>query len=134
MTNATGSAAALVTPLAPKTLTQEDFLKLLVAQLSAQDPLNPQTDTQFIAQMAQFSALEQSKSMQSDIAQLRSQQELLQANALLGRTVAVQADPVTVAQGTVSAVQVEAGTPKLIVNGLAYDLSELLTIMPGATQ
>jgi flagellar basal-body rod modification protein FlgD len=133
-TNTTGSAAARVTPLAPKTLTQEDFLKLLVAQLSAQDPLNPQTDTQFIAQMAQFSALEQSKSMQSDIAQLRSQQELLQANALLGRTVAVQADPLTVAQGTVSAVQVEAGTPKLIVNGLAYDLSELLTITPGTTQ
>jgi flagellar basal-body rod modification protein FlgD len=129
-----GRAAAPAAPLAPKTLTQEDFLKLLVAQLSAQDPLNPQTDTQFIAQMAQFSALEQSKSMQSDIAQLRSQQELLQANALLGRTVAVQADPVTVAQGTVSAVQVEAGTPKLIVNGQAYDLSELLTITPGATQ
>ena len=66
-------------------LGQDDFLKLLVAQLSAQDPLNPQKDTEFIAQMAQFTSLEQSKTMGSNIAALRSQQDFVQANALLGR-------------------------------------------------
>ena len=55
------------TRLPVQTLNQNDFLKLVLAQLTNQDPLNPQKDTEFIAQMTQFSALEQAKSMQTDI-------------------------------------------------------------------
>ena len=113
-----------------KTLGQEDFLKLLVTQLTLQDPLNPQKDTEFIAQMAQFSTLEQARSMQSEVARLRSEQQILQANALLGREVALQSDQETVTHGLVSAVQLEAGTPKLVVEGRAYELSQVLTIAP----
>src|ERR1041385_6444330 len=76
-----------------QTLGQDDFLKLLTTQMSAQDPLNPQTDTQFIAQMAQFSSLEQNKSMQADLAKLRSDQELSQANGLIGKNVGLQVAP-----------------------------------------
>ncbi len=107
-------------------------MKLLVTQLASQDPLNPQQDTQFIAQMAQFTALEQAKEMATNIASLRTEQEFLQANALLGRTVALQTGQDTSTTGTVSAVEVDAGTPKLVVNGQPYDLSQLLTIMPAA--
>jgi flagellar basal-body rod modification protein FlgD len=113
-----------------QTLGQDDFLKLLIAQLTSQDPLNPQKDTEFIAQMAQFSSLEQSKEMQKDIATLRSQQQILQAQELLGKTVDLQAGEDTTARGVVSAVQIEAGTPKLMVNGQKYDLSDVLTINP----
>jgi flagellar basal-body rod modification protein FlgD len=127
------SSATTETPLPMQTLGQNDFLKLLVTQLTSQDPLNPQKDTEFIAQMAQFSALEQSKAMQSDIAQLRTEQEFLQANSLLGRAVELQTGQDTSTTGTVSAVTVEAGTPKLVVNGQAYDLSQLLTIRPDPT-
>jgi flagellar basal-body rod modification protein FlgD len=123
-----------------RTLDQQDFLKLLATQMSSQDPLNPQSDTQFIAQMAQFSALEQSKSMQGDMAKLRSDQELSQANALLGRTVTLKVTSDTdtntetksyvTVQGTVSAVQIEEGTPKLVVNGQKYELDQVVTISP----
>src|SRR6266508_913331 len=96
--------AALVADRIPiQTLGQNDFLQLLVTQMTSQDPLNPQKDTDFIAQMAQFSALEQSKTMQVDIAELRAQQQLLQANALLGQTVEVQVNEHTTATGVVSA-------------------------------
>ena len=44
-------------------LGKDAFLRLLIAQLSNQDPLNPMSDTEFIAQMAQFSALEQMTNM-----------------------------------------------------------------------
>jgi len=115
-----------------QTLGQADFLKLLVAQLTSQDPLNPQKDTEFIAQMAQFSALEQAKSMQADIAGLRLDQEFLQANSLLGRVVELQTGQDTPISGTVSAVQVEAGTPKLVVNGQVYELSQVLSITAAA--
>ena len=46
---------------------ENTFLKLLVAQLKNQDPLNPQDGTQFVAQLAQFSGLEQSIQMRQDL-------------------------------------------------------------------
>src|SRR2546425_8837344 len=103
-----------------QTLGQNDFLKLLVTQMTWQDPLNPQKDTEFIAQMAQFSALEQSKAMQTDMAKLRSEQEFMQATALLGKTVELQVGQDSMARGIVSAIQIESGTPKLMVDGKPF--------------
>ena len=113
-------------------LGKDDFLSLLITQMENQDPLNPRQDTEFIAQMAQFSTLEQSKSMQQDIAALRSEQQLLQANAVLGHVVALEDEQGTLIRGPVSAIQLEAGTPKLVVNGQPYDLSTLLSVEPPA--
>ncbi len=123
-------AAPAAGRLPAQTLNQDDFLKLLIAQLTTQDPLSPKKDTDFIAQMAQFSALEQSKSMQSNLAQLRADQELLKANALIGRTVDIQSGDGEAARGVVSAVEVRTGTPAVIVNGQAYSLNQLLAISP----
>ena len=113
-----------------QTLGQADFLKLLVTQMTSQDPLNPQKDSEFIAQMAQFSALEQSKAMQSDMAKMRSDQQVLQATALLGQTVAVQVGQEAIARGVVTGVQIVAGTPKLMVDGNPYDLSQVFMVTP----
>ena len=127
----TGSTAATSELRVPrKVLDQDDFLKLLLAQFTSQDPMEPMKDTAFIAQMAQFTTLEQSKSMTADIAALREQQQVLQANGMLGRTVVLQQDGGALAQGSVTAVQMEAGTPKLVVNGQAYELEQVLTITP----
>jgi flagellar basal-body rod modification protein FlgD len=113
-----------------QTLGQDDFLKLLVTQMTSQDPMNPKQDTDFIAQMAQFSALEQSKVMQSDMAQMRSDQQIMQAYGLLGQTIEVQVDDKTTAQGMVSAVQMEAGTPKLVVGDKEYTLDQVILVYP----
>ena len=125
-----GSYSPAQSLLPTKSLGQDDFLRLLVTQMTSQDPLNPQKDTDFIAQMASFTSLEQTKSMGADIAQVRSDQQLLQANSLLGRTVTMQVDEATQTVGQVSAVQIEAGKPMVVVNGQSYDLSRLLTIVP----
>ena len=115
-----------------KTLNQDDFLKLLVTQLTNQDPLDPQKDTEFIAQMAQFSSLEQAKSMQTDMAKLSNDQQIMQASSLLGRSVELQVSQDTPVRGTVDAVNIEAGTPKIVVNNQVYDLSQVLSIAPAA--
>jgi flagellar basal-body rod modification protein FlgD len=52
---------------------ENTFLKLLVAQLQNQDPLQPQDGTQFVAQLAQFSNLEQNLAMRSDLDAIKSQ-------------------------------------------------------------
>jgi flagellar basal-body rod modification protein FlgD len=122
------SAQAAATLLPPKTLSQDDFLKLLIVQMKSQDPLNPKQDTEFIAQMTQFSALEQSKAMQKDIAGLRGDQELLQADAMIGRYVTLHDGKSLVAPGIVSAVDVVDGDPMIVVNGKQYAMSQVLSI------
>ncbi len=113
-----------------KQLGQQDFLRLLLTKLTSQDPLNPEKDSDFIAQMAQFSSLEQAKAMQADMAALRTEQQLLQASALIGETVQVQLDQDTATAGVVEGVKVDAGVPKLVINGEAYPLEQVLTITP----
>ena len=109
-------------------LGQEEFLKILVTQMTSQDPLNPQKDTDFIAQMAQFSALENSKVMQEELGELRSRQEFVQANSLLGRQVELATDGEERLVGTVSGVRMEDGSPMLVVGDQAHSLDQVLRI------
>jgi len=116
------------------TLTQNDFLKLLVAQMSAQDPLNPQSNSDFAAQMAQFSALQASQSTQSSVSLLQASQQVQQANGLIGRRVTLVAQDGSTPSGVVSTIQMVSGSPKIVVNGSLYDLSQVLSIsLPSAT-
>lgn len=110
------------------TLTQNDFLKLLVAQMSAQDPLNPQSNTDFAAQMAQFSSLQTSQATQSDIADLQASQQVQQANSLIGRGVTLLEKNGNMPTGLVTGVQMVSGVPKIVVNGAFYDLNQVLAI------
>lgn len=112
-----------------KTLSQQDFLKLLVAQITSQNPLQPNADLGSIAQMAQFTALEQARQMQADLQQLRDQQQWLQAAALLGRPVAIAGDDTARIEGVVQAIQLEAGEPRLVVNDQLYRLDQVVAIL-----
>jgi flagellar basal-body rod modification protein FlgD len=125
---ATTPNASTFSRLPVQTLNQQDFLKLVVTQMTSQDPLNPKKDTDFIAQMAQFSALEQAKAMQSDIASLRDGQEVAQADGLLGQDVEILVAKDKTAHGVVSAVQLDAGKPKVVVSGAKYNLDQILSI------
>ena len=126
----TGDAGDYLSRIPKQTLGQDDFLKLLVTQMTQQDPMSPKSDSEFISQMASFSSLEQSKLMLADISAMRVDQELLQANSLLGRMVTLRAGSSEETTGLVSAVHVEAGTPKVEVDGVRYDLSDISVIVP----
>lgn len=72
------------------TLGKDDFLKILIAQLQNQDPTNPMQDTEFIAQMAQFSALEQTINLTKafeKFAETQNESQLIQYNSFVGRNV-----------------------------------------------
>ena len=81
-----------------KALGKEDFLKLLIAQMKHQDPLKPMDDTAFVAQLAQFSSLEQQSSTNRLLELLAQQQQGLAHNTiigLVGKGVTVKGDKVT---------------------------------------
>ncbi len=94
---------------AKNTIDYDAFLKLLVAQLANQDPLNPTDSTEYVAQFATFSGVEQSISTNRKLDSLMTVSALTQANSLIGRT-ATSADGTR--SGQVSAVEV--------VDGAAY--------------
>ena len=75
---------------ASNVLGKDDFLKLLMTQLQNQDPSNPMEDTEFIAQMAQFSTLEQITNMNSTMErfiQLQEQNQLVSYHQFIGKDI-----------------------------------------------
>jgi len=74
---------------------KEDFLKLLVAQLENQDPMNPSDPTEFTAQLAQFSQLEQMTNMNESLQGMNamsSEMERMSALGLIGQEVVAQSE------------------------------------------
>ncbi len=107
-------SSSTITQSSNSQLGKDEFLKLLVTQLQYQDPLNPLSDTDFIAQMAQFSALEQ-------MYNVYRVSELQQATNLIGRH--VKAEVYTIpgqpewVYGKVQGVRTFGGTTYLILDG-----------------
>jgi flagellar basal-body rod modification protein FlgD len=114
------------------TLDQADFLQLLSLQFQQQDPLKPMDDTSFLAQMAQFTSLQQMNTLTGQITLLRSDQQKMAAAAYLGRTVTVSDGDHTVS-GQVASVDTSGDTPQLVINGISYPLSSLLSVDQPAT-
>ena len=116
-----------------RTLGQEDFLKLLSVQFQSQDPMKPMEDTAFIAQMAQFSSLQQSQTLAQQMTQMRSSQDLVTASNYIGRQVTVDAGKEGIVKGNVTGVEVTDGVPRLTIGEFTYPLSSVLYVEPGVS-
>jgi flagellar basal-body rod modification protein FlgD len=96
----TGSSQAPVGP--SKELGRDAFLSLLITQLQNQDPLNPTDSTEFTAQLAQFSSLEQLGYVNDNLKQLQNSQASgnnTQAVALIGKEITASGNSLDLAQG-----------------------------------
>lgn len=107
-------------------LDMDDFFKLLVAQMSNQDMMDPQSNTEFISQMAQFTSLQ-------GIQTLGEYQLSAYAVSYVGKNVVIaQQNEATGAletfSGVVETVTFYDGKPMVIVNGKAYDLHKVMEI------
>lgn len=109
-----GASAAQNANLQVAAVSQQDFLKILVTQLSFQDPLKPIDNQAFIAQIAQFTALEQTRQVNDGIETLLNIQSAEQSIGMLGKTVEVRAERGN-AVGEVSTLEFVSGQPRLVV-------------------
>lgn len=107
-----GSSAAATQ--ASSNLNMQDFLKILLTQLNYQDPLKPMDNQEFMAQLAQFTSLEQTQQLNTKIDQLISTQAALQSVGLIGRTVDVTYNGNSVT-GTVKALSLSGNSPQITV-------------------
>ena len=95
-------------------LTQEDFLRVMLTQLRAQDPMKPMDNQQFMAQLASFSSLELSRQMNENIELLLQAQSSSQALGLIGKTVEVSSSGGNVI-GKVTTLSFQDGRPVMTV-------------------
>jgi len=105
------------------------FLRLLVTELRHQDPTQPMQDREFIAQMAQFSSLEQITGMNSAMQTLQQSFRAGEAYSMLGKRVDyVNTATGEVVSGTVSRVTQRENAWRLMVNGREIELSQVQSV------
>ena len=123
-TGTTASAEAKKTELG-----KDAFLKMLITQLRHQDPMSPMKDSDFIAQLAQFSTLEQLQNLTKQFQALSQTQLAGQALSLIGKKIQALdpegGDPIS---GVVTAVKFAEGVPYLMVGESEVDLPNVTSV------
>ena len=112
-------------------LDKDDFLQLLLTQLKSQDPLNPQDPSEFVAQLAQLTQVEQTYNINSNLQDLLSSQNnitSLSAMSLIGKNI-VTPD----ISGLVTGVKLENDIPILTVNGTDVPITSVLEVEGGSS-
>jgi flagellar basal-body rod modification protein FlgD len=102
---------------------QDDFLRILLTQLQFQDPLKPVDNQEFVAQLAQFSALEINRQQSEKVESLLSIESVNQSLSLIGKTVQIGTNGG--ASGQVTAVTYSSGEPKLTVKTASTTLVDV---------
>ncbi|TAM10078.1 MAG: flagellar hook capping protein [Nevskiaceae bacterium] len=126
--NALGSVVGSgVGPAQSTGLKESDFIRLFLTQLTFQDPLNPVDNQQFLAQLAQFTTIQQLQTLSDNIMGELEVQASTQAVGLLGHTVQVTQSGQDVV-GTVTTVQFQGGQPTLSLQ--KSDGTELTDVTP----
>jgi len=131
--SSTSAMPANALPQGPGELDKNAFLKLLVQQMKNQDPLEPQANGEFIAQLANFSSLEQMQTLNENVVTLALLQQsnalmeqLTQSSALIGQTV-VYGD--TAQTGTVNSVKIQDGLAVLNIGGTDVPLADVTEVL-----
>jgi flagellar basal-body rod modification protein FlgD len=118
-------------------LGKDEFLKIMIAQMKNQDPMQPLDDKAFVAQMAQFTSVEQLANMSSEMKLMR--QSLGFASGLIGKEVAWinindKGESIS-STGVVESIVVKDGSQYALVKGEQIALDRISKISnPGATQ
>lgn len=123
----TGAAAATQTKKTSNSeLGKDDFLKLLVTQLRYQDPMKPMDDTAFVAQLAQFSSLEQMQNMTASL-------QASQAGNMIGKAITWTDDNGASQLGLVKSVKLEKGVASLITaDGTSVKIDKVSSVEEAA--
>lgn len=106
---------------------KDEFMTLLITEMQNQDPMDPVDNKEMIAQLAQFSSLEQIQNLNEQFDTFRANNNLAFATGLLGNNVGIQSGMETV-YGVVNNVSLSDGQVKVTVGETEYDASDLVSM------
>lgn len=113
------------------TLGKDEFLKILIAQISNQDPMKPLEDKEFISQMAQFTTVEQLTNMSKELRELKN--SLGFSATLIGKSIewesaSASGSSSVIQSGVVDSISMKSGESYVVVNGEEISLGRVLTV------
>ena len=140
-TNAVGGTStngvytsATTTPTTHKTsLDGTDFLKLIMDQLKSQNPLDPMSDKDFAAQMAQMNSLEELQKMNTTLSQLTSANQMSEAASLIGRSIKANLADGSTAAGLVTSVSLKNGAVTLMLGTKQVPIADVVSVSDAET-
>jgi len=109
-------------------LGEDSFLKLLITQLQNQDPTQPQDPTQQVAELANFSTLQEITNLNTSLTSLLQVTEITQNAALIGKNVTVTDGNGNTNSGVVSSVTMNNGTANVLINGQMYPATTITSV------
>ena len=118
-----------------KNLGKDEFLKLLITELTHQDPTNPMQDREFISQMAQFSSLEQMLNMNTNLGTFLNDMKFQSSYDLLGKNVEIQMQDkvdengiLKTVKGVVDSIAKNGSETVVSVNGEMYPIAGIIKV------
>ena len=124
--NSTASSTTSNSKTTSSSLGKNEFFKILAAQLQNQDPTSPASNTEFIAQLAQFSSLEQLQTIASSI----SSMSVMQSAGLIGKTAVAEMDGTSIT-GKVESILIQDSVSYAVIDGNYIPVSSITQISQG---
>ena len=108
---------------------KEDFLRLFVAQLQNQSPMDPMEGHEFMAQLAQFSTVEQLTNLNASFSEVFKFQQLVGGGDLVGKTVSyLSPETGEILEGTISSAEISDGTIYAIIQNERVPIANIREI------
>jgi len=126
------TASSALTAGTTADVSRDQFLKLLVAQLQAQDPLEPMKNQEFTAQLAQFSQLAGIEKLNANFGDLLAMQQITQGAGLIGKSVTYTAADKTTHTGNVEGFTVSDGHLQLQIDGKPIPITQVQGMLAAA--
>jgi len=100
------------------------FIQLLLSQITNQNPLEPMDNSQMVSQLAQFQMVEKMEDLDDKMGSLLSYQNMMNSINLMGKKVSIlNTQTGGTINGTVEGIKMTNGTPTVVVNGVSYDMA-----------
>jgi len=109
-------------------VSKDGFLKILAAQLQHQDPMNAKDNTEYVSQMAQFTALEQMQNLNTSMKELLLSQKFQEANAMIGKTAKVLTGDNEFVTGVVTYARLGSGEINIVIDNKEYSADNVVEL------
>jgi flagellar basal-body rod modification protein FlgD len=125
-----GAGAGVATAAGRASLSRDEFLKILVTELTSQDPLEPMDNSEFVQQLVGLQTLEQTAALTDGLRSFESFMQMSSASSMIGRTVRGRLPSGAAVEGVVSSVSLEGGQVNLTVGQYRLPLGSITEIRP----